>query len=90
MNDPDFVTEECELIAVIQQMLREGGLENSELPNLFTLNRAKAYVRGYILTTDDAAKTVLENVPCFAGLRSYNGVWVLLRDDALKIVKAGR
>jgi hypothetical protein len=90
MNDRDFVSEERELSRAIQQILREGGLENSELPNLFTLHRAKTNVRGYILTTDNAARTVLENVPCFASLRSYNHVWILLRDDALKIIKASR
>jgi len=90
MNDSDFVSEERELRGVIEQMLRKGGVKDSELRNLFTLHRAKTYVRGYILTTDDAAKTVLEKLPCFGGLRSYMGVWVLLRDDALRIIKTRR
>ena len=90
MNDPDFVSEERELTEVIQHMLREGGLDDCQFPKPFTLHRAKTHVRGYILTTNSAANTVLGNMPGFDGLRSYNGVWVLLRDDALRIIETRR
>ena len=83
MNDEGFTREENDLREALTGFLERmsGALAG------FTLHRAKASERGYILTADDQTAEVLaEYLNSVAGLINYGPVWVLLRSDASKII----
>ena len=89
MHDLSFVREEDELRETLKSILNHAGVSDGE--DRFTLNRAKAVERGYILTAHPAVASFLrDHLNAVAGLTDYGRVWVLLRPDAQKIVREWR